>query len=339
MTDAPVTLVPRPMPPAGIYVQVYRGAYHGTPQQKRDALRRHCDELAAEHLPGVVMHGFPQELHDAWDGLAQIAHDRGLLACASWGLDSKDITATRKGELVGDVLATDSCAAGLADAEGQHDTTVGPNDDMNEAGDLVFGRTLRAKAPTAWFGDQCWPMARSHSHVRPVALPIGQGGPLDGFPVDEFATFINWRRYRQFYCNDWKRQWGRERYPKVRAWMDRDWNAIAPALAAAGLTRDLGVTLQGYGWDDIPSSLTHALLTESCGGRPVIVWSEPFPDVLVMDAIRFVHWCEHEGFAAVGVDPVVAGRLAQEALVRAGAVIDVDGACGAKTIAAWKAHA
>lgn len=333
------TLTKRPAPPEGYYLQLYRGAIRGRDAaEKRDVLSRYCDRIASLGMPGVVFHGFPEELSTAWDGLARLAQNRGLVALASWGLDSKGLTAARKGELVGSVLAQESCAAGLLDAEGQWDSDTGPADDMDEAGALALCNAIQSVAPTAWVGDQPWPCVDSHGSVRRSAKPLDAGGVFAGFPIDEFAVSVNWYRFRQCYANQagFKRQWGTSRWEKFSAWMERDWRTVKPAMQAAGLDRPLGVTLQAYGWDDVPSDLVNAILAETCAGRPVIFWCDPFPEPLVILAIRFATWCKREGIATVGADPVAVARAAQEALNRAGGQLSVDGLIGNASLAAWE---
>lgn len=315
-----------PPPPKPIF-QVYRGAVRGRDAtEKRDALARFCDRVEAIGLPAVCFHGFPVELANAWDGLARVAQNRGLLALASWGLDDESITATRKGELVGDVLARSTCAAGLADAEGRWDSDTGATDTTDKAGALAFGEALRAKAPDALLGDQSWFSPANHS----------------GFPFVEFARkAVNWTRFPQMYCNEagFKSRWGTARYEKVRAWMEREWAVLNARLRAQGVERPCGVTLQAYGWDDCPSDLVDALLVESSAARPAILWSDPFPTELVVTAVRFVLWCEREGFATVGGRPTDAVKAAQTALNRVGASLTVDGFAGNATLTEWSSLA
>jgi len=317
----------RPEPPRGIYLQIYRGAIKGpTREAKRDVLKGYCDRIAALKLPGVVMHGFCEDLAGSWDGLAQLARDRGLVALASWGLDSKDITARRKGELVGDVLARPTCAAGLLDAEGQWDSDLGAADDMDEGGALELCDTIRQKAPGACVGDQPWYAIEAHGDVRRTARPITEGGVFRGFPVDEFATVCTWGRFRQAYIY---RKLGAF-YRPTFARMDHEWGEVQPALRAAGLDRPLRVTLQGYGW--LLHELVEALVDRGVSrGDPVIVWCDPWPDDVALRAIRAALWLERRGYAARGVTAESAVRMAQEDLNRGGARLVVDGLCGDAT--------
>ena len=282
--------------PSGVLVQIYRGAIPGpTPQARRDRLAGYLDQLVTLGLTGVVFHGFPSELLSAWDGLAHLASERGLQALASWGLDGKATTPAVKGDLIGQVLARPTCAAGLLDAEGQWDTDAGPADDMDEAGALALGRAIRARAPHALVGDQPWYAIDSHGSVRRTAKPIDQGGVFGGFPVDEFAVTCTWGRFRQAYIyNHLGPSCG---YASTFARMDREWATITPALRAAGLERPLRVTLQGYRWK--LHELVDALLTRCVLPQvPLVMWSEPFPDQGALQAIRAVTFLKREGYVA-----------------------------------------
>lgn len=321
---------PRPAPPPGMYLQLYRGAIHAQGRlTPRDVLKGYVDRIAAMKLPGVVFHGFCEDLAGAWDGLATIAHDRGLLALASWGLDAKDLSATRKGQLVGDVLRRPSCAAGLLDAEGQWDSDLGAADDMDEAGARQLVAAIQAKAPGAVVGDQPWFAIEAHGDLRRTARPLDQGGVFAGFPVDEFAPVCTWGRFRQAYIY---RQKGAG-YQSTFARMDREWGHVAPAMKAAGLDRPLRVTLQAYGW--LLHEQVDAILQRGVReAAPVILWCDPWPDAVTLRAIAAVTWLQREGYARAGVDARDAVRSAQVVLNARGARLTVDGWWGEATHAA-----
>ena len=318
-----------PEPPPGFYLQIYRDAVPGaTPTAKREQLARYCDQAHALGLPGVVFHGFPGEMVGQWDGLATLAADHGLLALASWGLDGHDHIAAAKGDLVGEVLARPTCAAGILDAEGQWDSHVSAADDMDEAGALALGRALRARAPHALVGDQPWYQITSHAGCRRTAKPLELGGPICGFPVDEFAAIATWGRFRQAYL--YRSQGEACGYVPTFQRMDRSWLAIAAALRTAGLERPLRVTLQAYRW--LLREQVHALLDRGVRTQdPVILWCEPWPDETCLRAIRAVLWMQREGYARAGVSAEDAVRAAQRALVGTGYPIDVDGDWGEET--------
>lgn len=322
----------RTPPPSRPILQLYRGAIRGRDAtKKRDTLARYCDRIVDLGLPAVCFHGFPEELANAWDGLARLAQNCGLIATAAWGLDGKNVTAKRKGELVGSVLAKPSCVAGLLDAEGQYDTDTGPADDMDEAGALTMCKAIRLAAPDAWVGDQPWYKITSHGNVRRTAKPIELGGTFSGFPVDEFATVCNWGRFRQAYIYNNLGAY----YKPTFDTMDESWGEIEPSLRSAGLSRPLRVTLQGYGWKS--HEFVDALLSRgSCRGEPVVIWCDPMIAPLEERALRFVLWCEREGMVSIGSNAVDVVKAAQEALNRSGARLDVDGAAGDATLSAWE---
>jgi len=342
----PPPFVPIPAAPIdcvrpGIYLQIYRGKITGSPQKKLDTYKRYCDDIRVLGLPGVVWHGFPHELTHNWDQIARIATERGLLALAAWGLDGSidedntRLTAREKGLLVGEVVARPNCKAGLSDAEGQWDSTVDANDDMNESGALEFGSAMREKAPLAIIGSQPWFALDSHGELRRTPRPLGAGGPFAGFPVDEFrAMASNWFDFPQAYANNFTSQWGERRYEKTFAWMERDWTHIEPALEAAGIARKRSITIQGYGWS--PRSLSHCLLDWWTKRQlPVIVWSEPWPEPLTLRVIRGVSLLIARDFAIPGIDPRDAARAYQIDYNRTAPVgkkLDEDGWMGEKTL-------
>jgi hypothetical protein len=319
--------LPRPEPPRGIYLQLYRGAIRGpTREAKRAQLAEYCDRIDVMGLPGVVFHGFCEDLAGAWDGLAKLAADRGLLALASWGLDSRDLSAARKGELVGDVLARPTCAGGLLDAEGQWDSDLGAADDMDEAGALALAAAIQKRAPGAWVGDQPWFAIEAHGDLRKTANRPEAGGVFRGFPVDEFASVCTWGRYRQAYIY---RALG-ALYAPTFARMDREWSSITPALRAAGLERPLRVTLQAYGW--LLHEQVDAIINRGVAANAsVILWCDPWPDAVALRAIAAATWLEHEGYARPGVAARAAVRAAQAEFNRRGARLTVDGWWGEAT--------
>lgn len=332
--QAPRTM--RPAPPPGVYPQVWLGQIKGTQRERERALAAFCARAASLPggiVPGIVLHAFPRGLAATWPRWQRIVADAGLLALASWGLDGRKdddgtpLTAAEKGTLCGEVLARADCAAGYLDAEGQWDTDQGPLDDMDEAGALAFGRALRAVAPTAWVGDQPWPIIDVHGDVRRGARPVDQGGCFAGFPIDEFAaSCVNGDRARQLYWENFTRQWGRDAYERMSAWMERSWGVVRPALDRAGLTRTEAVSIQGYAHKDTVDTVDCILDWGINRATRVVVWSEPFPTEVTMRAIAAAGRLRELGHAGPGVAPRQAVRAAQR-----GAGITADGLCGEKT--------
>jgi hypothetical protein len=322
----------RPLPPPGIYPQIYRGSgvFRGTAREKRAQLNAYLEEAVQLGVPGVVMHGFPRELGVAWDGLAKLCADHGLRALASWGLDgSKDNDRTRltpreKGEEIGAILADPRCAAGLLDAEGQWDTDTGPADDMDEAGALELVAAVRARSADGLLGDQPWFAIEAHGDERRTAKPIGLGGTFAGFASDEFATGINWVRATQnYWCDFWKTH-GAGAYRYV---MDRnatEWATHEASLARLGLVRPRTITVQGYGHDERPWHLVDCLLRYR--DRVVIMWSNPFPTAITTAAMDFVRFLVGEGLAPAGVDAREIVKAFQRSMG-----VDADGFAGRDT--------
>lgn len=348
----PITVIaPRPTPPAlvgRIVNQVYRDPIPGsTPQAKADNLHRLVDSFAKEdRAPAVCFHGFPGELEHQWDRLAGYAQGANVLALAAWGLDTERLSGRAKGQAMAAVLKRSSCAAGLADMEGRWDVRTGAGDNTDEDDALAMGEAVRADAPGATVGDQCWPIIGAHGDVRTLRRPLEAGGVFAGFPVDECAVqLVNWARFRQLYPNEagFVRRWGTARYARMRAWMDSSWAPVQRALALDGLDRPLAVTLQCYGWDDIPADLCDAMLRYgACAAQVVIGWYNPGKDcALWRRYTRFVHALVDGGLAAPGYDPVEVVKSYQRmhnATPGALPLLAVDGRAGLKTLVAFEAE-
>lgn len=330
----------RPEPLRGVYLQLYRGAIRGASlAAKRDQLARYCDTIATmahggSVVAGVVMHGFCEDLASSWPRLAAFGSERQIPVLASWGLDSRDLTARRKGELVASVLRDASCAAGLLDAEGQWDSDLGAADDMDEAGALELSQAIIEGAPGAWVGDQPWYAIESHGDVRRTMKPMCAGSVFQGFPVDEFATVATWGRFRQAYIYNAKGPWSG--YAQTFARMDQHWNGIAPALASVGLARPTRVTLQAYGWK--LHELVDAILRRGVLARePLVFWSDPWPDVTTLRALAFVDMLVREGFTAGATDAREVVRAFQSdynTRARSDHQLAVDGWAGDDTVLA-----
>lgn len=325
----------------GVYLQLYRGAIRGnTIQARRERLARYVREIAGMRaqglVEGVVFHGFCEDLRDSWPRLEALAEAHGVPAGASWGLDSRDLSARTKGDLVGQVLAAQKCRFGLLDAEGQWDSDLGPADDMDEQGALELGEALRRRAPSARVGDQPWYAIEAHGDVRRTARPMGQGGVFRGFPVDEFAVVCDLGRFRQAYIYNAQGAFYRSTFER----MDREWTNITPALAAEGLDRPLYVTLQAYRWK--LHEQVHALLDRCVRpNAPLILWCDPWPDAVTLAAVKIVQILLREGCAGPGVDArdaVRAWQRSYNATAPENAKIAVDGWAGEDTACAMGIH-
>lgn len=314
----------------GVYIQVYRGAMRGTAAQQLHARADMVRAASSLGCPGIVWHGFPEELLASWDPLAKLAIDIGLKPVAAWGLDGKKLSVEKKGDLVGELLERPNCAAGLLDEESQYDRDDGPADDMDEAGALRLVQHIRMKSPRKPLGHQPWYAIRSHAGVRRTAKPVELGGTLAGFPVDETSLACNLGHFPQGYIY---RSQGLDYVPTFKR-MDDDWTAIAPALAAIAPARPRGVTVQGYGW--ILHELVDCLVNRCTKpSMPLFMWAEPWPDAVAIQALRALRWLRSNGFARPGVSAIDAVKAAQTDLnLRLGLRLGVDGRFGDLTAAA-----
>ena len=118
--------------------------------------------------------------------------------------------------------------------------------------------------------------------------------------------------------------------------MDRDWAKLEPAFRAAGLHFQPGVTIQAYGWDDIPADLTDCLITYTgTKNQPLVAWYEPaFDPSVFLGAVRFTSFLAHRNYVQPGRTAVETVRAYQRDYNRTAiAKIDEDGRGGFKT---WK---
>lgn len=256
--------------PAGTWLQLYRGAVHGGRPTLLGYLDACVGLLAEGAIAGVVLHGFPGELERNAASLAVECRTRSLPLAWSWGLDGTDLSASAKGAAMGRVLAAHPDTWGALDPEGRWDADGG--DGMSERGALEMGAALRALAPAAVLCDQPWPMPDQHGGARAAPQPLGKGGPWQGYPLDELASYVQWRA-PQLYWTNWKQP---DRYRFVCAWSEREWATADKALGPVGLARPRTVTVQGYGHEPDPWALADALLARR--DRPTIMWVNPSRD-------------------------------------------------------------
>lgn len=286
--------------PAGVHLQLYRGAMRGGRPQLLGYLDECARLYAAGAIAGVVLHGFPQELEKAAKGLADECRSRGLHLGFSYGLDGTrdndgtELTALEKGACMGRVAAAHPDTWTVLDLEGKWDTDGG--DGMNEATALAMVRKLRELAPDTVLIDQPWPMPDQHGGPRAVARLIGEGGPWQGYPLDEIAEAVD-ARAPQLYWTNWK---DKGRYERVRAWSNKEWATADKALAPAGLVRPRTVTVQGYGHDPDPWCLADCLLAHR--EVPSIMWCDPWPEALTLRVLQAVATLRARGYAAPGTD-------------------------------------
>lgn len=234
----------------GVWIQIYRDKV-----PNRDVLARKLDEFKSLGCPGVAMHGFTHELPDRFESLAQMCNIRGLECMAAFGMNSQE--PRKKGERIARVARMPTCYAVVLDAEGAWEDE---DADKQHAEELSIA--LHSGAPGAVYIDQPWFAPLVH---------------WSRFPWEEFARCVNYRA-PQVYCNNFTRQYGRDRYKIIWQRYEREWKKLESRLGE--LTRPRFPTIQGYAW--ILSDLVDCL----CKNPAVLMWCEPFPDNVATTALR-----------------------------------------------------
>lgn len=288
----------RTLPP-GRYVQIYRGAVRGNGKaEKRASIAAALDRFKALGIKGVIWHGSSTELTPVvFLELAALATARGLLSLAAFGDGDSDPEGF--GRRVGAIANLPECVAVVLDMEG-----VWENEANDKADAVKLGRALREVAPDALVFDQPWPVPNLHS----------------SFPWDETAAFVDVRA-PQWYFNDFKKNFGGQRYQKCLKWFGDSWRVLETKLGAKNLIRPRIMTIQGYGWDDIFPDLVDCLTKNPT----IFIWSEPYPTEQFMKALEVVKKLEVLGFA--GSDAVLSYQRSTNG------ALQQDNRCGPATLA------
>lgn len=276
----------------GIIIQVYRGAS----KYKDSELRARLDEWKDAGISGVGAHGFVGELSvQKFEDWAGDVHAKRLGAGAFFGLGPAN--PEQKGVWMGNVFASLHCDFGGCDEEGAADRGA-------QESTRIMVANMRQRAPNQFIVDQPWMIPTSHPT----------------FPYAEWAEGVN-ARFRQLYSGDFIANFGADRWKHCYKWSQDSWATEDAALAKTGHVRPHGVTLQGYKWDDIPWDLVRAIMAFPA----TVFWCEPWPDEVVLMAIRFVTFLKIHGYplSDLGV-----------AKFQKDAGIKVDGAAGYATMAA-----
>jgi len=219
-------------------------------------LRTKLDEYYKLGCKGIAWHGFSHELNiDAMRDLTDLCRERAVLSWAAYGMDDSD--PELKANRIGSVLASDLCDGVVLDAEGAWE---------DEASDVAKAhafytafRTWRDRAKGKVVIDQPWPKPTVH---------------WSRFPWEDFSACVDAHAPQDYY-NDWKSNYGVDRYRKLVPIFNAAWTKLQVRLAAEGLKRPRWSTIQGYGWDDIQADLAACLNLSAT--MPLLVWSEPFP--------------------------------------------------------------
>lgn len=285
-------------PVQGYTIQTYRGATGYSDK----ALRALLPEWKEYGVKCVVAHGFTNELtvakYEAW---ATPVIAAGLLAGAAFGLgatnrDHPDDT----GHAMGAVFASALCSLGMVDAEGVYD-----NNARQKVALMMTAMRKVCPKGRNWVVDQLWFAILHHPN----------------FPVEEFSAAVD-EHDAQVYVNDFISTYHRTRYPFVMNWYQNEWTKCeTERLEPKGLVIPRGITIQGYGWDDIPADCVRCLGSF----RSARIWCEPFPSETVMMCMRAVEWFITHGYdtSKIGV-----ARFQKEAKLA------IDGDCGFDTMRA-----
>ena len=281
-------------PPFGFIPQYYRQAH----DYSFDALKQQLDLWKTAGCTGAAVHGVTSELDPAtFEKHAREITQRGLLAFAAFGLNSD--TPEEKGQRIALVASHPMCSGVLFDMEGAWE-----DETTDKAKAKAMGHVFRAGAPNAWATDQPWPVPTVHWSM---------------FPWEEAAEFVNYRS-PQYYYNDWKAKWGRERYAKCNTLFTSSWAQLDARLLRTQHVDPEIVTIEGFGWEDIFADLVGCLLC-----RPsAFIWSEPFPRTHVLEGLRCVRTLANLGFT--GAQAVL--QFQQDYNRTATTKLSVDGRCG-----------
>ena len=211
----------------------------------------------AAGIARVYRHGFVGEqtvqAYEAWAAPIRAA---GLDTGAAFGLAmAAKVHPQTAGESMGRVFASKLCSIGVTDAEGAFDT-----DDQADASAAAtqMGAAVRQFAPTAYLIDQPWPIIGSHA----------------GFPIVEFAAW-NDEHDAQEYATDFKVCFGKDRWPRLLAWSSKQWAACErDRLGPANVIRPRGITVEGYGHDDVIYDLVDVFYNFEDAN----IWTEWLPE-------------------------------------------------------------
>lgn len=249
---------PRPIPFQGVCVQIYRGAVKGATHTARMAwLDARLAELAAVGVSAIAWHGFTKEFGvDQFVECADLTAHHGMISLAAFGLDATDPSG--KGERMGKVARSPHCAGVLVDAEGAYDNNA-------QAAAVTMGKAFRDQAPDAWVTTQEWMLPAYHSH----------------FPYREFAAWTDCSA-PQMYVQDWQKQHGANAYEVMWPKFEAAWKVLERDTLRE-LTLPRIPTVQGYKWP-LDDAIDCLLKNPTC-----IVWSEPVPDAVFMQALKAVH--------------------------------------------------
>jgi hypothetical protein len=292
------------MIPPGVHLQIYFDAIDGsTTAAKVASLASELAEWAAMGVAGVIPHGLPAGLPASYDAIADVVRTGGLPCGVAMGLDEDAVTAGAKGSALGTLAARQGCYVALVDCETHFEKSPTGREEMRE-----LGAAFRARAPDALCIAQPWP--------EPLKHPT--------FPYEEENGFVDANAYQAYY-NAWRSSLGGSRYATLGPLFRAQWAALETSRLQA-CPRPTLLTIEGYGWDDVPWDCVSCLLANPS----VIVWCDPFPTATVKRAVRSVAALASSGFS--GADAVRAFQ--EDARARGTYEGAIDGKCGPETMRA-----
>jgi len=254
----------------GLYIQIYRDKIPGkTKQEKIKNLCEKLDLFKSLGITGIVWHGFVGDLDTKkFLELTKLCQDRGLLSLAAYGLGS--LNAKKSGIWMGQVASNPECFSLVIDAEGAWE-----NQESDKQSAIDMGIEIRKLAPNVLIMDQSWWLPTVHWSM---------------FPWEEFNEYVDINA-PQVYCNNYKKQHGKNAYEITFEKHKKAWEKLDERLVKKNLVKPRIKTIQGYYWD--LNDLVNCLTTYDT----LIVWSEPYPDDNFIKGIQIKNKLESLGFS------------------------------------------
>lgn len=257
--------MPTRLRPPGRSIQPYR--QQGTYSDAK--MLAEIPRWKAAGIKRVLRHGFVGEqtvqVFEAW---AQKVRSAGLDTGAAFGLAmAAKVHPEVAGEAMGRVYASPLCSIGVTDAEGAFDTNQ-----QADAADAAtkMGVSVRKFAANVYIISQPWPVIGLHL----------------GFPIVEFSRWHD-EHDSQEYATDFKAAFGKDRWPRLLSWSEKSWAACEhDRLGPANVIRPRGITVEGYGHDDVIYDLVDVFYNSTNAN----IWCEWEPEESCLMAVRAADW-------------------------------------------------
>lgn len=280
----------------GIYIQIYR---EGMRASHRAELSKVLDRLKKLGVKGIAWHGFPSEMTpEVFKPLKKMCLDRALVSIAAFGLNSDD--PELKGKRIG-LVAKDSGCPVIFNME-----SAWEDEAADKAKATVMGKAFREEAPDTLAIDQPWPVPTSH---------------WSKFPWEEVAKFIDITA-PQYYVNNWKSAYGKDRYERCWTWFEDSWKKLNERLAKTNSVLPRIITIQAYAWD--LNDLVHCLTNNDT----VICWADPFPTDSFLMGVEVFQKLGQLGFSGPEAVKKFQMKWNQE---HPSDLLTVDNSCGPRT--------